>query len=61
MTWRWRLERSTTSSSTIPRVPTPACGEIQGGRRSEPTGSEQQHLRVEQLLLALHADLGIST
>ncbi len=25
MTWRWRLERSTTSSSTIPIVPMPAA------------------------------------
>ena len=25
MTWRWRLERSTTSSSTMPIVPTPAA------------------------------------
>ncbi len=25
MTWRWRFERSTTSSSTIPSVPTPAA------------------------------------
>ena len=24
-TWRWRFERSTTSSSTIPSVPTPAA------------------------------------
>jgi hypothetical protein len=25
MTWRWRLERSTSSSSTMPSVPTPAA------------------------------------
>jgi hypothetical protein len=25
MTWRWRLETSTTSSSTMPSVPTPAA------------------------------------
>ena len=33
-------------------------GEVQRGRRAEPAGAEQQHLRVEQLLLALDADLG---
>ena len=32
--------------------------EVQRGRRAEPAGAEQQHLRVEQLLLALGADLG---
>ena len=32
-------------------------GEIQRGRRAEPAGAEQQDLRVEQLLLALDADL----
>ena len=25
ITWRWRFERSTTSKSTIPIVPTPAA------------------------------------
>ena len=33
-------------------------GEVEGGRRTEAAGAEQQHLRVEQLLLALLADLG---
>ena len=33
-------------------------GEVERGRRAEPAGTEQQHLRVEQLLLALDADLG---
>ena len=33
-------------------------GEIQRGRRSEAAGAEQEHLRVEQLLLALGPDLG---
>ncbi len=33
-------------------------GEIQRRRRAEATGAEQQHLGVEQLLLALEADLG---
>ena len=33
-------------------------GEVQRGRRAEPAGAEQQDLRVEQLLLALGADLG---
>ena len=36
-----------------------ACGrEIQGGRRAEPARADQQHLRAEQLRLALRADLG---
>ena len=33
-------------------------GEVERGRRAEPAGAEQQDLRVEQLLLALGADLG---
>ena len=33
-------------------------GEVQRGRRAEAAGAEQQHLGVEQLLLALGADLG---
>ena len=33
-------------------------GEVQRGRRAEPAGAEQQHLGVEQLLLALDPDLG---
>ena len=32
-------------------------GEVQRRRRAEPAGAEQQHLGVEQLLLALDADL----
>ena len=32
-------------------------GEVQRGRRAEPAGAEQQDLRVEQLVLALGADL----
>ena len=32
-------------------------GEVQGRGRAEPSGAQQQHLRVEQLLLALDADL----
>ena len=36
-----------------------ACGrEIEGGRRSETAGAEQQHLRLEQLDLAFDPDLG---
>src|SRR3954469_22612867 len=69
ITWRWRFETSTTSSSTRPIVPTPAAAadepyrpaararEVERRRRAEPSGAEQQHLRVEQLELALHADL----
>ena len=33
-------------------------GEVQRGRRAETAGAEQQDLGVEQLLLALDADLG---
>ena len=32
-------------------------GEVERGRRAEPAGAEQQHLRVEQLGLALEPDL----
>ena len=32
--------------------------EVERGRRAEAAGAEQQHLGVEQLLLALQADLG---
>ena len=32
--------------------------EVERGRRAEAAGAEQQHLRVEQLRLALGADLG---
>src|ERR1700750_1838388 len=69
MTWRWRLETSTTSSSTMPSVPSPtfvsadakraaaAAGEVERGRRAEAAGAQEQDLGVEQLLLALDADL----
>ena len=33
-------------------------GQVERGRRAEPAGAEQQHLGVEQLQLALLADLG---
>ena len=36
----------------------PGRGQVQGGRRAEPAGAQQQHLGVEQLELALLADLG---
>ena len=36
----------------------PGGGQVQGGRGAEPAGAEQQHLGVEQLLLAGVADLG---
>ena len=36
----------------------PGGGQIQRRRRSQPTGAEQQHLGVEQLLLTLDPDLG---
>ena len=36
----------------------PGGGEVERGRRAEPAGAEQQHLRVQQLQLAVDADLG---
>jgi hypothetical protein len=32
--------------------------EVQADRAPEPAGADAQHLRVEQLLLPFHADLG---
>src|SRR3954463_1910467 len=73
MTCRWRFDTSTTSSSTSPRVPTPAAardsavgepggpaaggGEVRRRRRAEAAGAEEQDLRVEELLLPGLADL----
>jgi hypothetical protein len=42
----------------MPSVPTPAGGQVERGRRAQAAGAEQEHLGVEQLLLALGADLG---
>ena len=36
----------------------PGRGQVERGRRAEPAGAQQQHLGVEQLELALEADLG---
>ena len=36
----------------------PGRGEVERGRRAEAAGAEQQHLRVQQLQLAVDADLG---
>ena len=36
----------------------PGGGQVEGGGGAEPAGAEQQHLGVEQLLLAGLADLG---
>src|ERR1019366_6165338 len=33
-------------------------GKVESGRRAEAAGTQQEHLRVEQLLLAIDADLG---
>jgi energy-coupling factor transport system ATP-binding protein len=38
--------------------PHPGCGEVEGGRRAEPAGADEQHLRVEERALSLLADLG---
>jgi hypothetical protein len=58
MTWRWRFETSTTSSSTIPSVPTPAAARYRAVGEPRPPAPRQEDLRVEQLLLPLLADLG---
>ena len=40
ITWRWRFERSTSSSSTIPSVPTPAAARYSAvGEPSPPAPS----------------------
>src|SRR4051794_6415430 len=57
ITWRCRLEASTTSSSTRPIVPTPAAA-VERGRGAEAAGAEQQHLRIQQFQLAVDPDLG---
>ena len=36
----------------------PRRGQVERGRRAEPAGADQQHLRVQHLQLALDADLG---
>ena len=36
----------------------PGGGEVKGGGGAQPAGAEQQDLGLEQLLLALDADLG---
>ena len=41
-----------------PDRPDAGGGEVEGGRSAEPAGTEQQHLRVQHLQLALDADLG---
>ena len=41
-----------------PDRPDSGRGEVERGRGAEPAGAEQQHLRVEQLQLALDPDLG---
>ena len=58
MTWRWRFERSTTSKSMIPSVPTPAAARYSDAGAPRPAGADQQHLRLEQLRLAGRAHLG---
>ena len=41
-----------------PQRPDPGSGEVERRGRAQAAGAEQQHLGVEQLLLALGADLG---
>src|SRR5579864_8161400 len=55
--WRCRFEASTRSSSTMPSRPTPAS-KIKARRTAEAAGADQEHARLEQLELALDADLG---
>ncbi len=40
------------------QCPHPGGGQVEGGRRSEPTGPDEQDLGVEQLVLAFLAHLG---
>ena len=58
ITWRCRFDSSTTSSSTSPSVPIPAAARYSAAGEPRPAGADQQHLRVQQLELALDADLG---
>ena len=41
-----------------PELADPRGGEVERGGRAETAGADQEDLRVEQLLLALLADLG---
>ena len=41
-----------------PQGPNSGRREIEGGRRAQPSGADQEHLRVQQLELALDPDLG---
>ena len=56
--WRCRLDSSTTSMSMMPMGAHAGGGEVERGGRAEATGAEQEHPGVEQLQLALDADLG---
>ena len=42
----------------MPMVPTPGGREVEGGRRAEAAGPEQEDAGVEELLLAGDVDLG---
>ena len=55
---RCRFDRSTTSKSTIPIVPTPAAARYRAAGRAETAGADEQRLRAEQPRLAGRADLG---
>ena len=46
-TWRWRFDRSTTSKSTIPRVPTPAAPST-AAPVIKPASTDEQHLRLRE-------------
>src|ERR1700682_5118269 len=50
--WRWRLEASTTSKSTMPIFPTPAAA------GAGAAAAQEQHARAKQLSLAGAAYLG---
>ena len=56
-TWRCRLLSSTTSGSTMPRVPTPAAARYRATGEPRPPGPHQQHSRGEQALLPGDAHL----
>ena len=57
-TCRCRFDASTVSASTRPMRADAGRRQVEGGRRAEAAGAEQQHLRVEQPQLAGLADLG---
>ena len=56
-TWRCKFERSTTSASTMPKVPI-RRGQVQRRRGAESSGPDQQHFGIEQFALAISPSWG---